>query len=355
VIPTYNRIEYLKRCLRSIKENTRVEHEVIVVDGGSNDGTREFLESQVNVRPVLEGRPGGVVRAFNKGFGEAEGEYICWLNDDVVLEGCALDKMVDFLEDETQSMVGIGAFYFKTPGDPKASSIQSVFGLPYANFGMMRTSLLRELGYWDECFVRGGGDPDLSLRVWEWGMVVAGCKGAHLVHLCVKDEMRSANSGVLMRDDGVLEEKWSERVKATIRWAGSNREIFWRYLDRAGRVEFLFWCGKVYEEDGRLDWAERCYLEALDIDPARIDILYNLGSVYQRAGQMNKARDMFKEVLRLGAVVGGCRFLGGAYYHLGIIYKEYGDFSRARQYLKMCLEVIPDHKAARRELEAWTH
>ena len=44
VIPTCNRAASLASCLESVRGGTQCQHEIIVVDGASNDGTRQVLE-----------------------------------------------------------------------------------------------------------------------------------------------------------------------------------------------------------------------------------------------------------------------------------------------------------------------
>lgn len=45
-VVTYNRLEYTKLTLKSLRENTKLDHEIIVIDNGSDDGTVEWLATQ---------------------------------------------------------------------------------------------------------------------------------------------------------------------------------------------------------------------------------------------------------------------------------------------------------------------
>lgn len=67
IIPTFNQLEFTKLCLNSIVKNTwDIEHEVVVVDNASTDGTREFLRQ--NGVFCLENRENlGVAKAWNQG------------------------------------------------------------------------------------------------------------------------------------------------------------------------------------------------------------------------------------------------------------------------------------------------
>ena len=85
IITSYNRMNYLIESLPSVLNQTFKDIEVIVVDDGSTDGTRSYVEfvrsRDKRVRYVRE--PGvGVSGARNRGIVESKGEYICFLDSD---------------------------------------------------------------------------------------------------------------------------------------------------------------------------------------------------------------------------------------------------------------------------------
>ncbi len=76
VTASYNALDGLKRTVESVREQGFASLEHIVVDGGSNDGTREFLSEQGdNVRWISE-PDRGIADALNKGVSKAQGQYI---------------------------------------------------------------------------------------------------------------------------------------------------------------------------------------------------------------------------------------------------------------------------------------
>jgi glycosyltransferase involved in cell wall biosynthesis len=84
VIPTYNRKAYLKQAIEScFHGSSSIGIEVVVVDDGSTDGTRDYLQSLSNrtVRPIFQDHRGGQA-ARNRGLKEAQGRYIKFLDDD---------------------------------------------------------------------------------------------------------------------------------------------------------------------------------------------------------------------------------------------------------------------------------
>jgi len=102
VTPSYNQAKYLEECVRSVKEQSHVPYEHIVVDGASTDGTVELLRE-------LSSSPGyqhlrwtsepdrGQSDALNKGFHSARGDLIGWLNaDDKYRSRCFEHVVTDF-------------------------------------------------------------------------------------------------------------------------------------------------------------------------------------------------------------------------------------------------------------------
>lgn len=87
VIPSYSRRESLRRCLDSLAAQVEPPpFQVIVVDDGSRDGTAEMLARYQPRYPlrVLSTERAGPAAARNRGAAEAEGEYLLFLDDDVV-------------------------------------------------------------------------------------------------------------------------------------------------------------------------------------------------------------------------------------------------------------------------------
>ena len=82
VIPTYNRLALLQRTLASVRRQSYADFEVIVVDDGSTDATREWLASQGGDLRVLERSNRGPGAARNLGAREAGGDYVAFLDSD---------------------------------------------------------------------------------------------------------------------------------------------------------------------------------------------------------------------------------------------------------------------------------
>lgn len=77
----YNNIEGLKRTVESVIYQTWYEFEYIIIDGGSTDGSVEYLQTQNEKIDYWISEPDkGVYNAMNKGITKAKGEYLLFLN-----------------------------------------------------------------------------------------------------------------------------------------------------------------------------------------------------------------------------------------------------------------------------------
>lgn len=85
VIPTYNRADFLPRCLASLVAQTFHDFEVLVCDDGSTDNTKDIVNSfseRLNIRYFWNPNWGGPARPRNIGIQNAESSWICLLDSD---------------------------------------------------------------------------------------------------------------------------------------------------------------------------------------------------------------------------------------------------------------------------------
>ncbi len=83
IIPTYNRANFLGEAIESVLSQTYKNLEVIIIDDGSTDDTRQLIEKYTDKRIIyLYQEHGGTSAARNKGIQEAKGEYIAFLDSD---------------------------------------------------------------------------------------------------------------------------------------------------------------------------------------------------------------------------------------------------------------------------------
>lgn len=103
IIPTFNRLWCLPRAIKSCL-NTKCRTEIIVVDDGSNDGTWEWLEHQVNLVKIKQVNQGQTY-AINNGVAIAKGKYIRFLDSDDFLEEGIIDAQFAVAEKISATLV----------------------------------------------------------------------------------------------------------------------------------------------------------------------------------------------------------------------------------------------------------
>ncbi|MDI6693681.1 MAG: glycosyltransferase family 2 protein [Anaerolineales bacterium] len=103
-IVTYRARDLLRDCLCSLKENTRLNYEVIVVDNGSQDGVAEMLRQEFpSVRLIENKRNDGYTRPMNRALRLGSGRYLLQLNPDTLILPEAIDRMAAFMDDHPEA------------------------------------------------------------------------------------------------------------------------------------------------------------------------------------------------------------------------------------------------------------
>ena len=135
IIPTYNEEEYLPKLLYSIKEQDFKDYEIIVADAGSRDRTRKIAES-AGCKVISGGLP-AVGR--NNGAKIAEGEYLLFLDSDVILSAGYLKSAIKEFEEKG---LGIAITQIIPLSDKNVDKALHKF----ANFFMKRTESIKPHG-----------------------------------------------------------------------------------------------------------------------------------------------------------------------------------------------------------------
>jgi GT2 family glycosyltransferase len=169
VLGTFNRLESLKRCIDSIREQTAVATVIHVTDAGSTDGTQDYLASIAGetLKPWLVGRKLGQAKAYNDVFKTLTTPYVAWLSDDNEVVGHGLDQGVHILDHWRE--IGMVALKVRDVQGPFVAAPYiggvSQIGVLNVNQGMLRTEVLSKVGYFSEAFGFYGIDPDLTAKV----------------------------------------------------------------------------------------------------------------------------------------------------------------------------------------------
>ena len=105
VTPCFNSIRWIDLCIRSVRHVLQGrDYEHIVVDGGSTDGTLEFLQKQKDIR-LIGGPDKGMYDALNKGMAAARGRFLGHLNADEQYDRAGLNHAIERLKESDADAV----------------------------------------------------------------------------------------------------------------------------------------------------------------------------------------------------------------------------------------------------------
>jgi glycosyltransferase involved in cell wall biosynthesis len=116
VIPSYNHARFVRQAVQSVISQTLPDHEIIVVDDGSNDNSLEILASISDKRlKILSQENQGAHAAINRGLREARGEFLAILNSDDYYHPQRLEKTIPALK--ASPSVGLVSSYIQIIDD----------------------------------------------------------------------------------------------------------------------------------------------------------------------------------------------------------------------------------------------
>jgi len=144
IIPTYNYGRYIQKAIDSVLAQTFQDFEIIVVDDGSIDNTREIIECQYKdkVRYFYQEHKGAPA-ARNRGIEESKGEYLVFLDADDYFLPENLEKKIKFLDTHPKYgwVYSDGYFIDETTQKKERASVR----LGYNKLGVKAGNILREL------------------------------------------------------------------------------------------------------------------------------------------------------------------------------------------------------------------
>ncbi len=184
VIPTYNRAELLPRAIKSVLSQTFKDFELIIVDDGSTDDTKEvvkkFQEKDKRIKYIWQKNSGGPASPLNNGIKNSLGEYISFLeDDDEWLPKKTEEQLSLFQKSKMIGLVGCNAmvtknnkllYIYKTPSDCKNYLKELLESNIICSTGsvLIKKSVLEEVGLFDEK-LSNAQDLEMWIRVAEKG------------------------------------------------------------------------------------------------------------------------------------------------------------------------------------------
>ncbi len=224
VLGSYNRKSFLKKTIKTIRENEiSVPFEIIVIDGGSTDGSVRYLSSQKDIVTIIQHNrgfwKGKKIKKRNWGyymniaFQATHGKYVVMVSDDCLIVSGSIMNAYNLFERETRqgNKVGGIAFYWRNLPYEKIYYVRQTLGHKLSiNHGMYLKKALEEVGFCEEeKYPFYYGDGDLSLKLWRSGYLIIDCKESFVEHFHFSGmKIRQENSTQKEKYKKIYMESW---------------------------------------------------------------------------------------------------------------------------------------------------
>ena len=233
VIPTYNNLEYLKLCLKSLKRNSSFNHEIIIHINDGSDGTLDFIKNN-NYKHTSSDNNIGLCSSINKAAKLISNKYILYSHDDMYF--CPnWDKV---LLDEVKSLNHDDFYLSGTMIEPNSGHIVCDFGIDldtfkenellskYKNINfydhqgthfaphLVSKKMWDKVGGFSEEFNPGiGSDPDFNMKLWKEGVrIFKGLNDFKVYHFGSLTTRKKKNF-IQNRGDKTFLKKWGFSTK----------------------------------------------------------------------------------------------------------------------------------------------
>ena len=233
VIPTYNNLDYLKLCLKSLKKNSSFSHEIIIHINEGSDGTLDFIKDN-NYKHTSSDNNIGLCSSINKAAKLVSNQYILYSHDDMYF--CPnWDKV---LLDEVKSLDHDDFYLSGTMIEPNSGHIVYDFGIDLDTFNenellskykdinfydhqgthfaphLVSKKMWDKVGGFSEEFNPGiGSDPDFNMKLWKEGVrIFKGLNDFKVYHFGSLTTRKKKNF-IQNRGDKTFLKKWGFSTK----------------------------------------------------------------------------------------------------------------------------------------------
>ncbi len=246
LIPTWNNLDLLKLCVRSIRKNSHLSHQIIIHVNDGSDGTLDWVKSE-QLAHTYSPQNVGICLAVNEAAMLAQNDYILYLNDDMYCCPGWDSALVEKLRTLDTDLFMLSGTMIEPKDTHNPCVIVSNYGSDVANFDEQR--LLKDLpghhmqdwygatwpptlvhkrwwfkvgGYSSELSPGMSSDNDFSMKLWHAGCRIFLGVGSSLVY-----HFQCKSTGKVVKNNGTRQflHKW-----------GIRQSVFDHYYLRRGQI-----------------------------------------------------------------------------------------------------------------------
>ena len=203
----HNGLKFLPDCIHSLRNQTYPDHQIIVVDNASTDGSVAFLrEKHTDVKILTHNENYGFGKSYNRAIREVDSRYVILLNNDVVVDKNWMSALVKCFDSHSNIFACGSRILLQDPKERinHAGGRVAIFGggwdekfldptndqtkEPYPTSSacgaamMMDREIFLELGGFDDDFFAYFEDADICYRAWLSGYRVMHCPQSIAYH-----------------------------------------------------------------------------------------------------------------------------------------------------------------------------
>jgi radical SAM protein with 4Fe4S-binding SPASM domain len=306
VLPTYNHLPFLPKAIDSVLAQTYQDFELVVVNDGSTDGTREYLDGLRDPRiRVIHQENKRLPEALNAGFRAARGELLTWVSADNYCAPAFLEMLVGALKAHPKAGFAYSAHAQIDENDRVIRVLEnqdvSRHRLVLGNAGLasfMYRRLCHDVVGWYDPQLEGAEDWDMWIRILERFEPVYIHQVLYYYRLHADSMTAKAKEKVVQASRQTVRKTtqfWPDRLdiealyptialcrdKVTARWQA--------YFDLG--------TGMLQARFGEARWAIHMLEQALVLSPNTIEIIANLTVAYARVGRWETTAPLLRRLV----------------------------------------------------------
>ena len=252
-IPVWNELESTKKCVERLKGFTRYPYRLTVVDNGSGNLVKGYLEGIkkdfLSYRLIRNEENLGFVKAVNQAMALSDADYFCVLNNDAYVSDGWLKDLIETVESGPGN-IGLANptsnIFGKSAPDGSAGEFQELDSCKGFCL-LIKKEVIEKIGFFDEIFGMGYfEEKDFSRRAIEAGFICVRAKSSFVSH---KDRLSfnklKNRDEIFQRNELIYNERWGRPesiafVAKDKKAIEDKKELIYYFLKKGDRINVFF-------------------------------------------------------------------------------------------------------------------